>query len=236
MEQKRAEYETHWQMNSVTRAVFDRVGDAASASLPQAGEEGRTVLDIGCGGQSNIVFPNADRVVGVDIDEAGLDRNTTITEKLLVSVNDLDLRAYPADAIACIFTLEHVEEPDVVLGKLARALKPGGVMVIAVPQVGSIKALVTRYTPHSFHKWFYKRILGRDPETNGIPFETVLDPAIAPERMRRLARAFGMTVLAEEEYEDNKQRQFRESLDHGLEMVGNTKDEPPPHPSRSCQY
>ena len=163
MEQKRAEYETHWQMNSVTRAVFDRVGDAASASLPQAGEEGRTVLDIGCGGQSNIVFPNADRVVGVDIDEAGLDRNTTITEKLLVSVNDLDLRAYPADAIACIFTLEHVEEPDVVLGKLARALKPGGVMVIAVPQVGSIKALVTRYTPHSFHKWFYKRILGRDP-------------------------------------------------------------------------
>jgi 2-polyprenyl-3-methyl-5-hydroxy-6-metoxy-1,4-benzoquinol methylase len=175
---ERREYETHWKMNAATRAVFDRVTDAAVAGLPPAGAGGRTVLDIGCGGQSNVVFPDADRVVGVDVDEAGLNRNTTITEKLLMSVDDFEPGEYSADAIACIFTLEHVEEPDVVFGKLARSLKPGGVMVIAVPQVRSPKALVTRYTPQSVHEWFYRRVLGRDPETAGTPFETVLDPAI----------------------------------------------------------
>lgn len=212
MEHERREYETHWKMNEATREVFDRIAAAAAAGLPPADAGGRTVLDIGCGGQSNIVFPDATRVIGIDVDEAGLRRNTTITEQRLISINEFEPGGEAADAIACIFTLEHVEEPDVVFGKLARSLKPGGVMVIAVPQVRSPKALVTRYTPQAVHEWFYRRVLGRDPETNGTPFETVLDPAIAPDRLRRLSKAFGMTVLAEEEFEDNKQRQFREKM------------------------
>lgn len=210
MSTDRRPYETRWKMNPQTRAVFDRIADAAAQALPAAGPKGRTVLDIGCGAQSNMVFPEATRVVGVDVDEAGLDKNTTVTEKLLVSINELDLTGYDADAIACIFVLEHVEEPDVVFGKMARALNPGGVMVIAVPHLRTPKALLTKFTPQWFHLWFYRRILRRNPETQGTPFATVLDPAIRPDRLARLARSHGLAIVAEEEFEDNKQREARD--------------------------
>lgn len=206
------QYETHWRMNPATRSVFDRITAAAVDALGPAGPDGHTALDIGCGGQSNVVFPTATRVIGVDVDADGLARNTTVTETRLCSINELDLEESFVDAIACIFTLEHVTAPDVVFGKLARALRPGGVLVIAIPQVRSPKALVTRHTPQRFHDWFYRRVLGRDPESNGTPFDTVLDPAIAPDRLRRLAAVLGLHLLADETFEDNKQKQFREKI------------------------
>jgi len=151
-------------------------------------------------------------VIGVDVDQPALDRNTTITDPVILSANDLQLPDASVDAISSIFTLEHVEEPDVVFGTMARALRPGGVMVIAVPQVRSPKALVTKFTPQWFHEWFYRNVLGRNPDTNGTPFDTVLDPAIAPERLRRLASALGLEVVADETFEDNKQKQVRTKL------------------------
>jgi len=93
----------------------------AVAALGPAQKGGHTAVDIGCGGQSNVVFPTATHVIGVDVDEAGLARDATVTESLLMSINDLDLEEASADAVACIFMLEHVEEPDVVFGKLVRA-------------------------------------------------------------------------------------------------------------------
>lgn len=203
-------YETHWQMNAVSRAVFDRCSEAAEVAL--GGRTGLVALDIGCGRQSNVVFAGASEVIGVDVDPKGLESNQTLTKRVFGDAVTTPIPEASADAVACIFTLEHVDLPDVVFGKLARALRPGGVLVIAVPHVRSPKAVVTKRTPQRFHEWFYRRILGRTAEGEGIPFETVLDPAIRPDRLRRLAGALGLEVVHEEEFEDNKQRQVREKL------------------------
>lgn len=201
--------ESHWRMNPASRAIFDRMEAAADEALGAHRHDGLTVVELGCGQQSNFVFEGAVRVIGVDVDEPALARNTTVTDPVLLSANDLELAPASVDAISSIFTLEHVQEPDIVFGTLARALRPGGVLVIAVPQVRSPKALLTKFTPHAFHKWFYHHVLGRSPDIHGTPFETVLDPALAPERLRRLASALGLEVIAEQSFEDNKQRQVR---------------------------
>lgn len=196
-------------MNPVSRAIFDRMEAAADEALTPLRRNGLTVVEVGCGQQTNVVFEGATRVIGVDVDQPALVANTTVTDPVILSANELELAPESVDAISSIFTLEHVEEPDVVFGMLARALRPGGVLVIAVPQVRSPKAIITKFTPQSFHEWFYRRALGRDPGAHGTPFDTVLDPAIAPERLRRLATALGLDVIAEESFEDNKQRQVR---------------------------
>lgn len=106
--------------------------------------------------------------------------------------------------------LEHVEDPDLVLAKLARALRPGGVMVVAFPNVAMPKAWVTRWTPLWFHAFVYRRLLGRNDPNTGLPFETVLDGSLRPDRVERLAELCGLDLVFRRDFEDNKQRQLRE--------------------------
>lgn len=204
----RRSFETHWRMNPATRAVFDEVLEAALAA--HGDEPFGVVLDVGCGRQSNVVFPGAELVVGLDVDDDGLTRNETVDVAVHADAVGVQLPEGVADAIACIYVLEHVEQPDVVFAKLARALRPGGVMVVAVPIVSAPKAVVTKHTPLRFHTWVYRRLLGRNVADHGDPFATVLDGTIRPDRLEHLAEVCGLEVLARRDFEDNKQRQLRE--------------------------
>lgn len=203
----RRPFETYWRMNAATRAVLDQAIDAAVNA--RHGMPFDQVLDVGCGRQSNVVFPGARRVVGTDLDLSGLSGNKTVDMALAADIVTADLPERCVDAIACIYVLEHVAKPDHVFAKLARALRPGGVMVIAVPNVAAPKAKITKLTPLRFHELVYGRLLGRhDP--GGQPFATVLDAAIRPDRLEDLAELCGLDVLTRVDFEDNKQRELRE--------------------------
>jgi len=207
---QRRPYETHWQMNPRTRAVLDEALDAAMAA--RGGRPPSVVLDVGCGRQSNVVFPGAELVVGTDIDGEGLAGNRTVDIAIAGDIVATDLPERSVDAIACIYVLEHVRHPDLVLAKFARALRPGGVLVVAVPNVAAPKAKITRWTPLSFHTFVYRRLLGRNDPNTGLPFATVLDPSIRPDRIEELARDIGLRVLLRRDFEDNKQRQLRQRI------------------------
>lgn len=206
----RRSFETHWRMNPATRAVLDAAVDATVAAHGDTPFD--VVLDVGCGRQSNVVFPGARWVVGTDIDLEGLHENTTVDVTVAGDIARLDLPESSVDAIACVYVLEHVAQPDLVFARLARALRPGGVMVIAVPNTAAPKAKVTRLTPLWFHRFFYERLLGRRDPNAGHPFATVLDASIRPDRVERLAVLCGLDVLTRIDFEDNKQRQLREKF------------------------
>lgn len=201
-------FETHWRMNPRTRAILDEAIAAAVAA--RGGSPIDIVLDVGCGRQSNVVFPGAGRVVGTDIDDEGLAENRTISVGILADVGQVDVPEQSVDAIACIYVLEHVDRPDRVLGKLARALRPDGVLVLAIPNTAAPKARVTRRTPLWFHRFVYERLLGRRDPNTGHPFPTVLDSSIRPDRIENLAAICGLEVVYRRDFEDNKQRQLRE--------------------------
>jgi hypothetical protein len=77
-----------------------------------------------------------------------------------------------------------------------QALRPGGELRVACPNVWSGKGLITKLTPQSFHVWVYQRLLGSaDAGKPGCgPFPTPMRLAMAPHSMRRLVRDRGLQV------------------------------------------
>ncbi len=94
------------------------------------------------------------------------------------------------DAVLCWTVLEHLANPRAALANMARALRPGGLLIIGVPNLWSLKGLITKLTPHRFHVWAYRHVWGyRDAGTPAFgPFRTHLRRDIAPNRLVRIAR------------------------------------------------
>lgn len=172
-----------------------------------AGRGPLRVLEAGCGPRMHLTFPPDTYVVGVDEDDVALARNEVISEAIVA-----DLGAYrpePAsfDAIVCWYVFEHVDRPDQILETFAGAVKPGGLVVLAVPNLRSPKSLITKVTPHSFHVWFRRHIIGKKlAGTPGHgPYPTTLRRAIAPKVMIKNAARLGLEVVHVGWYEDDKQ-------------------------------
>lgn len=207
--------EAHWHVNPVTRAVYDRAEAIADQLL--AGQAERKVLDVGCGLQSSVMIPGTTHLVGIDLDEEGLSGNISLDESYLVGVEDMDFAPESFDGIVSVYALEHINEPDVALGDMARLLRPGGVIMAVFPNVHSAKAILTKVTPTKFHVWAYRHVLDRkavhtDDDEHGGPFPTVLDGTLQRDRLERLLRALGLEIAYVERFEDNKQRYAREKV------------------------
>ena len=71
-------------MNPVSRAIFDRMEAAADEALTPLRRNGLTVVEVGCGQQTNVVFEGATRVIGVDVDQPALVANTTVTDPVIL--------------------------------------------------------------------------------------------------------------------------------------------------------
>jgi 2-polyprenyl-3-methyl-5-hydroxy-6-metoxy-1,4-benzoquinol methylase len=168
------------------------------------------MLDAGCGKNRAVPVATECYIVGVDISESQLANNSAIDEAIVGDIQTCELGKARFDAVFCWDVLEHVERPEQALLNFKSALKPGGVMIIAVPHVSSIKGLVTRFTPFWFHGWVWHRLLGLEPEIE--PFPTVMSPAIAPQRLRRFAQENDLTVEFLSEYEGWKQKKLRSDL------------------------
>jgi 2-polyprenyl-3-methyl-5-hydroxy-6-metoxy-1,4-benzoquinol methylase len=103
-----------------------------------------TVLDVGCGhGMHALKAAGRCRwVVGVDGDQTSLgialrtSRAVPVpnTGFLAAQLEDgLPVRSGYFDIVICLDLLEHVHHRDLVLGEIRRALKPGGTLLLAVP-------------------------------------------------------------------------------------------------------
>jgi 2-polyprenyl-3-methyl-5-hydroxy-6-metoxy-1,4-benzoquinol methylase len=96
-----------------------------------------TVLDAGCGeGYLFSRLPWSMRRVGVDLSVAALEiarrRNPEI-EWVRANVQKLPFAPAVFDKICCSEVIEHVVEPESVVRELHRVVKPGGRVVITVP-------------------------------------------------------------------------------------------------------
>ncbi len=73
---------------------------------------------------------------------------------------------------------------------MRRALKPDGIMVLALPNLMSVKGLVTKFTPHAFHTWFYRRVYrsAKTGEDDEGPFPTYFRRAVSTKRDQEVRR------------------------------------------------
>jgi len=156
------------------------------------------VLDAGCGGGDFYVNYTDAHIVGIDLDEDALERNSRLDEKVVGDLRTYRFEANSFDSIVCQDVLEHIEDPMAVLRNFAEWTRPGGTIVLGFPNVTSVKGLITKFTPHRFHLWFYRRILGsKKAGTAGYgPYKTYLRFSISPWTLRRIAPALGLQVIA----------------------------------------
>jgi SAM-dependent methyltransferase len=114
-------------------------GAYGEACLEPVRSDGRAdrVLDAGCGrGEVLASFKRE----GVPVDYFGVDLGVgdPTWEFRVTAVADLHRLPFSDgafDKVICTDVLEHVDRPDVVFGELARVLRPGGKLLLAVPFV-----------------------------------------------------------------------------------------------------
>lgn len=171
------------------------------------------VLEAGAGKRTRFEVARDAYVVGVDTDDVAMSRNQRLDERVVA-----DLGGYaPAggfDLITCWYVLEHVPDPAGLLERFADWAAPGGLVVVAVPHLYSPKSLVTKLTPHRFHVWFRRRVLGypRAGTPGHGPYPTTLRTAIAPAAMIATLAAGGLEPVLEGFFEDGKQLAFRRRI------------------------
>lgn len=172
------------------------------------------VLEAGCGSLSNIRLGDDVHIVGIDVSARALAQNTTIHERVLANLETVDLGASVYDLIVCWDVLEHLPEPVRVLSKFFAAVKPGGLILLAFPNVLSLKGLVTKYTPLAVHLFAHRLVYGaRAGTAPGYELgPTYLRYSIAPRSIVMLATRHGFEIDLFCIYESGMQRRFREQV------------------------
>ncbi len=156
------------------------------------------VLEAGCGSASHLGFPGKQvHMTGIDISQKQLERNRSLDVRILADIQYYAYQPSSYDVIVCYWVLEHLPSPDLALRGFALAVDEGGLIVLAVPNVLSVKGLLTKYTPFPFHVWFHKRVHGH--ETSGQdetgPFRTYLRYSTRPSAITRFAERNGLQVV-----------------------------------------
>lgn len=164
----------------------------------------RVVLEAGCGSSSWFRFPEACTIVGVDISQEQLERNPRLSRRILADIETCDLSAVQASAVICSFVLEHLNHPERAIANLARAVKPGGLVLLIAPNPFSLAGWITKLSPHGFHVWFYRRVL-KDPRAGAPgrpPFPAPMRWAMSEGAVRSGATALGLEVAYARAWQD----------------------------------
>jgi SAM-dependent methyltransferase len=134
---------------ALRRHILDfeaRIEDAAAA-FAAALPAGARVLDAGAGEGRYAKFFGRQRYCGVDlaVGDAAWDYNRL---DAVADLLDLPFPSGAFDACLSLVTLEHVREPARALSEMGRVLKPGGRLLLAVPQDWEV-----HQAPHDFFRY-----------------------------------------------------------------------------------
>lgn len=104
-----------------------------------------TCLDIGCGDQPyrGLIESLGAKYESVDVEE----RTENVT--YMSDIHDMsDVPQEAFDSAICLEVLEHVSNPFVAVGEIAKLLKPGGVLILSVPHLSRVHE-----APHDYFRY-----------------------------------------------------------------------------------
>ena len=168
--------------------------DAKPAFLRLIDPHGLRVLDLGCGGGHNgalLKKAGAREVVGVELDAGAAHearkRLDAVVESDLADLDPTRLGDEPFDAILASDVLEHLLDAEDVFAKALTRLRPGGAVVISLPNVSNVYVFANLL----FKTW---------PRRSSGIFDRTHVRFFAKRDMVRLLEGAGLTVLRVEPY------------------------------------
>jgi len=150
------------------------------------------VLEAGGGSFSHFALPSDAALLALDIDFGQLRRNTATPLRIQGDLHKLPLAPAAVDIVVCFNVIEHLDEPDSALRQMAESLHPGGILILGCPDRNSLKGQVTRMTPLSLHRAFYRYIVRKADRGDGhydafaTPFRPLVSVAPLGERLQQL--------------------------------------------------
>jgi SAM-dependent methyltransferase len=175
-------------LREVQRFLSDRLGDR-SVRIYEAGGGSASILPSSSLSNSTIVV--------VDIDETQLRNNCYADTKILGDIQTYVFPASSFDLIVCYNVIEHLTAVDQAIRQFYHALAPGGLLLIGAPNPDSLFGIVTKYSPHWFHVWFYRFILRRKNagKPGQMPFRTIYHPIVSPKALLEFCRQLGFEAI-----------------------------------------
>lgn len=162
------------------------------------------VLEAGCGQRWTLALEGRQlHITGVDTDAEAMrirrERHGDLDVEMVADLRDVQLPDAAFDVVYCSFLLEHVAGARDVLDRFRTAVRPGGRIVIRVPDGDSVYGLLVKHSPHRLHV-LYKRFAEANPKagTPGhAPYPTVYDDVVSLRGLRAYAADSGLDIVAE---------------------------------------
>lgn len=166
------------------------------------------ILEAGCGQSWPIGTKETNyHITGVDIDKNALEIRKTQKKDLdKIIIGDLrfiDLQPNKYDVIFNSFVLEHIENAKKVLDNFSKWLKPGGLLILRIPERNSAYGFFTRIIPFKFRVAFKKYIMGqRNAGKPGFaPYPVVYEKIISRQEIHKYCEKNNLII--KDEYGDN---------------------------------
>jgi SAM-dependent methyltransferase len=153
------------------------------------------VLDLGCGrgGVVELIWHDVKLAAGLDPDVPSLAEHRAPGMPVIRGRGEhLPFAGESFDLIVCLWVLEHIESPEVVLSEVRRVLRPGGHFVFLTPNLRNPLLLMNRLAKAlpQLQRRIVPRLYGR-VEADTFP---VRYRANTEESIRRLASLCGLEV------------------------------------------
>jgi 2-polyprenyl-3-methyl-5-hydroxy-6-metoxy-1,4-benzoquinol methylase len=130
-----------------TSTYFDRVRTEILPLFPASGVE--RVLEVGCGAGDTLAYLQSSGrcnwTCGVELfPDAAATARDRLDEVFEGNIEHIDLPIEPAslDVVLCLDVLEHLIDPWTTASRLAKLLKPGGVLIASIPNVRNLRVVM----------------------------------------------------------------------------------------------
>jgi SAM-dependent methyltransferase len=150
-------------------------------------------------------------VTVVDIDQDQIRNNDYAQQTILGDVQTYRFAPGSFDLVICYNVIEHLADVEAALSGFCESLKQGGLILIGAPNPKSLSGVVTKYSPHWFHVWFYRYVRGdkNAGKPGQAPFPTFFHPLVTLSNLEAFARTHGLQVIYRKHYESPRYPEMR---------------------------